>query len=45
MFASLGQGVVFMEIVLDLKKQRHTFLECIPLEKQLAKQAPLYFKV
>jgi hypothetical protein len=45
MYSNSGSGVLFLETVMELKKQRHTYLDCIPLPKQLANQAKAYFKV
>ncbi|MCL7028962.1 hypothetical protein MKW94_008652 [Papaver nudicaule] len=45
MFAKQDKEVVFLETVMDIAKQRrHCLVECIPLPRQIAKQAPLYFK-
>jgi hypothetical protein len=44
MFAKEKRSVIFMEIAMNFKKQRHTFLECIPVEINMIKQAPIYFK-
>ncbi|KAI3909760.1 hypothetical protein MKW98_014177 [Papaver atlanticum] len=45
MFAKQDKDVVFLETVMDIAKQRrHCLVECIPLPRQIAKQAPLYFK-
>ena len=45
MFAKEEKGVIFLETVMGLaKQQRHCLVECIPLPRELAKQAPLYFK-
>lgn len=45
MFAKEEKGVIFLETVVDLSKQRrHCLVECIPLPHDLAKEAPLYFK-
>ncbi|KMT17719.1 hypothetical protein BVRB_2g034720 [Beta vulgaris subsp. vulgaris] len=45
MFAKQEKEVIFLETVLCLAQQRrHCTIECIPLPKYLAKEAPLYFK-
>ncbi|XP_048333604.2 uncharacterized protein LOC107422825 isoform X2 [Ziziphus jujuba] len=45
MFAEQEKDVVFLETVMDLAKQRrHCLVECIPLPRDVAKEAPLYFK-
>jgi len=45
MFAREDQGVLFMETVMEQRKNRHTVVECVPLPRALADEAPLYFKV
>ena len=45
MFAEEDKGVVFYETVLSLKKQRHTFIECVPLPWANFDDIPGYFKV
>ncbi|XP_058769478.1 uncharacterized protein LOC131643305 [Vicia villosa] len=45
MFAKQDKEVVFLETVMGLAQQRrHCKIECIPLPKDIAKDAPLYFK-
>lgn len=45
MFAKEDKEVVFLETVMGLTQQRcHCMIECIPLPKDIAKEAPLYFK-
>ncbi|CAH9101852.1 unnamed protein product [Cuscuta europaea] len=45
MFAQQGKDVVFLVTVMGLAKQRHHCLvECVPVPRDVAKQAPLYFK-
>jgi len=44
MFHEEDRGVVFLEVAMDPKKQRHTYIECIPLPRDLAMDAPIYFK-
>ncbi|KAB1207023.1 CWF19-like protein 2 [Morella rubra] len=45
MFAKQEKDVVFLETVMGLAQQCcHCLIECIPLPKGIAKQAPLYFK-
>ena len=43
MYADNGLEAVFMETARQFKKQRHTMVECIPLPKELAEDAPFYF--
>lgn len=45
MFAKQEKDLIFLETVMSLARQkRHCLVECIPLPKEVAKQAPLYFK-
>ncbi|KAJ8452239.1 hypothetical protein Cgig2_006044 [Carnegiea gigantea] len=45
MFAKQDKEVIFLETVMGLAQQRcHCFIECIPLPRDIAKAAPLYFK-
>ena len=45
MFAKQEKGVVFFETVVELSRQRrHCLVECIPLPRDLAEEAPMYFK-
>ncbi|XP_009616950.1 uncharacterized protein [Nicotiana tomentosiformis] len=45
MFAKQEKDLVFLETVMGLAQQRrHCLVECIPLTRQVAKQAPLFFK-
>lgn len=44
MFADAGKEPIFIETAMRLKKQRHTFVECIPLPRELAEEAPLFFR-
>lgn len=45
MFAQQEKDVVFLETVIGLAQQRrHCLIECVPLPREVAKQAPLYFK-
>ena len=45
MCAAQNKGALFMECALNFKKQRHTFIDCIPLPWELCDEAPMYFKV
>jgi hypothetical protein len=45
MFAEQDKGVVFYEIVLSLKPQKHTFIECVPVPWEHFDDLPGYFKV
>lgn len=44
MMASVQKECIFLETVMNLKKQNHTFLECIPISPELAENAPFYYK-
>ncbi|CAG8487100.1 8078_t:CDS:2 [Ambispora gerdemannii] len=44
MFAEENRGVIFMETVVNLKWQKHTYIECIPMPIDLLDDAPAYFK-
>ncbi|KAI9098696.1 CwfJ C-terminus 1-domain-containing protein-like protein [Phlyctochytrium arcticum] len=44
MFDAMGQSVLFMEQVINLKWHKHTVLECIPVPKDLHEDALAYFK-
>ncbi|KAF5752391.1 putative nucleic acid binding protein [Tripterygium wilfordii] len=45
MFAKQEKDLVFIETVMGLAQQRcHCMIECIPLPREIAKQAPLHFK-
>jgi len=45
MFAARDQGVIFLETVVDLRRQHHTAIECIPLPWDQYDDAPAYFRV
>ncbi|KAL4080953.1 CwfJ C-terminus 1-domain-containing protein-like protein [Scleroderma citrinum] len=44
MFAEEDKGVVFYETVINLKLQKHTFIECVPLPWEQYDDIPQYFK-
>ncbi|KAI6027408.1 CwfJ C-terminus 1-domain-containing protein-like protein [Pisolithus microcarpus] len=44
MFAEEDKGVVFYETVINLKWQKHTFIECVPLPWEQYDDIPQYFK-
>ncbi|KAF5315447.1 hypothetical protein D9619_007008 [Psilocybe cf. subviscida] len=44
MFAEDDKGVVFFETVLSLRKQKHTYIECLPVPWELYDLLPGYFK-
>ncbi|XP_021290489.1 CWF19-like protein 2 homolog [Herrania umbratica] len=45
MFAKQDKELVFLETVMGLAQQRcHCLIECIPMPREIAKQAPVYFK-
>lgn len=45
MFKHQKRDVIFFEVAMNFKKQRHTFIECVPLSQELGQEAPIYFKV
>lgn len=45
MFAEEDKGVIFYETVLNLKWQKHTVIECVPLPWEQCEVIPGYFKV
>jgi len=44
MFAEEDRAVIFMETVINLRKQRHTVIECIPVSYDDYDDSPAYFK-
>lgn len=44
MFADQDKGVIFYETVLNLKWQKHTFIECVPVPFEVFHDLPAYFK-
>lgn len=45
MFAKQEKDLVFLETVMGLVQQRrHCLIECLPLPREIANEAPLYFK-
>ncbi|TDL23177.1 hypothetical protein BD410DRAFT_721682 [Rickenella mellea] len=44
MFAEEDKGVVFYETVINIKWQKHTFIECVPLPWDQFEDVPQYFK-
>ncbi|KAM6157492.1 CWF19-like protein 2 [Rhynchocyon petersi] len=44
MFESKGLDCIFLETNMSMKKQYHMVYECIPLPKEVADMAPIYFK-
>jgi hypothetical protein len=44
MFRHQSKGVLFLETAMQLQRQRHTFVDVVPLPAELAAQAPAYFK-
>ncbi|KAJ3491121.1 hypothetical protein NLI96_g954 [Meripilus lineatus] len=44
MFAEQGKGVIFYETVISLKRQLHSYIECVPLPWDKFEDAPGYFK-
>lgn len=45
MFAHQEKGIVFYETVINLRWQKHTVIECVPLPWNLYEDTPAYFKV
>lgn len=45
MFHDQDKGVIFYETVLNLKWQKHTVIECVPVPLDLFEDLPAYFKV
>jgi len=45
MFAKEKKGVIFMEMVINRKWQKHAVIECIPVPFGLVDDAPAFFKV
>lgn len=45
MFSEEDKGVVFYETVINLKWQKHTVIECVPLSWEHFEDIPQYFKV
>lgn len=43
-FESQGKTPLFLETATDFHARRHTFIDCIPLDKRDAGTAPLYFR-
>ncbi|TPX36672.1 hypothetical protein SmJEL517_g01192 [Synchytrium microbalum] len=44
MFAKENKSAIFMEQVVNLKWQRHTVIECIPIDADSFEDAPQFFK-
>ncbi|KAF8505305.1 CwfJ C-terminus 1-domain-containing protein-like protein [Gautieria morchelliformis] len=44
MYVEEDKGVVFYETVLSIKRQRHTYIECVPVPWDIFEQLPAYFK-
>lgn len=45
MFEDMGKDTVFMETAVAFRHHPHTYLECIPVPKEIGDMAPMYFKV
>lgn len=45
MAADEGKGMIFYETVLNIKWQKHTFIECVPIPLDQFHDLPQYFKV
>ena len=37
------ESYIFMETAVNFHQHRHTYIECIPMEKEIAMDAPLFF--
>jgi hypothetical protein len=37
------ESYVFMETAVDFHRHKHTYIDCVPMEKELAFDAPMYF--
>ncbi|KAF8584700.1 hypothetical protein K439DRAFT_1345402 [Ramaria rubella] len=44
MFAEEDKGVVFYETVLNIKWQKHSYIECVPVPWDIFEMLPAYFK-
>ena len=44
MFAEEDKGVVFYETVINIRWQKHTYIECVPLPWDQFEHVPAYFK-
>ncbi len=44
MFAAQNKGVLFYETVINIKHQKHTYIEAVPLPADLFADAPAYFR-
>lgn len=44
MFEDMGKDTVFMETAVAFRHHPHTYLECIPVPKEIGDMAPMYFK-
>jgi hypothetical protein len=44
MFAKENKGVLFFETVINLKQQKHSFIEAVPLPANEFADAPAYFR-
>ena len=44
MFQAQKKDVIFFEIAMQFNRQIHTFIECVPIPRKQAMEAPMYFK-
>ncbi|XP_033111020.1 CWF19-like protein 2 [Anneissia japonica] len=44
MFESQDEDIIFLETAMNLRKQRHMCIECVPVPKEIGDMAPIYFK-
>lgn len=42
MFRAAGQGVVFVETVMHRARKTHTVVDAVPLDAEVAADAPMY---
>ena len=45
MFDKAGKSAIFLETVFNFKKMVHTVIHVIPLDKDIAAEMPMFFKV
>ncbi|KAI8802729.1 CwfJ C-terminus 1-domain-containing protein-like protein [Cladochytrium replicatum] len=44
MFGASKQSVIFMEQSMNFRRNRHAYIECIPLPEEKGEEAPAYFR-
>lgn len=45
MYVEEDKGVVFYETIINIKWQKHTYIECVPVPWNIFELLPAYFKV